>query len=215
MGYALTFDDGPGPSMPRLLDVLAAGSVRATFFILGCNVVEPAWGEAAAARAMVVRAIAAGHEIANHSYSHAHAGAIAPAAFLDEVRGMDVAIRELRREAGADPDARILVRLPYGEEGADDPRAAALRGVGREPVAWTGGLYRDWEARDPIALCEELVAHARDCERRGVTAVLTLHISGESPAIGFERPWTVDAVRLFLTAAERHRWSSVPCPAVV
>ena len=59
---ALTFDDGPSESTPRILELLAAHSTRATFFMCGANVARlPAIARAAAA---------AGHEIANHSYSH-------------------------------------------------------------------------------------------------------------------------------------------------
>lgn len=35
---ALTFDDGPGPSTPAILDALAINAVRATFFVLGRQV---------------------------------------------------------------------------------------------------------------------------------------------------------------------------------
>src|SRR5262249_10022005 len=60
---ALTFDDGPDPQWtPRVLDVLAARGARATFFLIGRR---------AAAAPDIVRAIAdAGHEIANHTWSH-------------------------------------------------------------------------------------------------------------------------------------------------
>ncbi len=60
---ALTFDDGPDPRWtPRVLDILAARGARATFFLIGRR---------AAAAPDVVRAIAAaGHEVANHTWSH-------------------------------------------------------------------------------------------------------------------------------------------------
>ena len=60
---ALTFDDGPDPVWtPRILDLLRAHRVRASFFLVG---------ERAARAQDVVRAMAAdGHEVANHSWSH-------------------------------------------------------------------------------------------------------------------------------------------------
>ena len=210
MTFALTFDDGPGPSMPALLDVLAGAGCRATFFVLGRNVCEPAWGAASEARAMCVRAAREGHELANHSWSHVLP--IDPDVFMDEVARCDELVSALRREASADPSARILVRLPFGEK-PPDLRASELRAAGREPVGWTGALYDDWLPRDPIALCRELVSHTEACERTGITAVLTLHASGESPQIGFGRPWTVDAVRAFLAAARERGWRDVACPA--
>lgn len=60
---ALTFDDGPDPEWtPRVLAVLAARGVRASFFLVG---------ERAARSPETVRRIAGeGHEVGNHSWSH-------------------------------------------------------------------------------------------------------------------------------------------------
>ena len=61
---ALTFDDGPSPTTPRLLDYLAAENIRATFFQCGMNVER---------NPDIARAVlAAGHEVGNHTYSHPH-----------------------------------------------------------------------------------------------------------------------------------------------
>ncbi len=215
MPYALTFDDGPGPSMPALLDVLAAASVHATFFVMGRNIEEPTWSpsiDRAQSRAMVLRAIAEGHEIANHSYTHTKDYSPASAdAFMREVPVVDALIRDLRREAGANPDTRILLRLPYGEN-PPDARADALRAIGRPPIHWTQ-LFEDWIPRDPDDLVREIIAHVAELDAAGKTANLTLHASAESAEIGYERPWTVAAVRMFLDEATRRNWKSVPCPA--
>jgi peptidoglycan/xylan/chitin deacetylase (PgdA/CDA1 family) len=65
--FALTFDDGPRSAYtPTLLDVLGELGVPATFFCVG-----------QAARAhpeLVARASAEGHEIGNHSDTHANLG---------------------------------------------------------------------------------------------------------------------------------------------
>jgi peptidoglycan-N-acetylglucosamine deacetylase len=60
---ALTFDDGPDPrTLPRLLELLAALSIPAAFFVVGRR---------AAAHPEAIRAIlAAGHELGNHSDTH-------------------------------------------------------------------------------------------------------------------------------------------------
>ncbi len=65
-GHAsLTFDDGPDPEhTPRVLDVLAAAGVRATFFL----VASAAERHSLLARRM----LAEGHEIGNHTWSHYH-----------------------------------------------------------------------------------------------------------------------------------------------
>ncbi len=60
---ALTFDDGPHATLtPKLLDILRAQGVHATFFVLGENVER--YPDIAR------RIVAEGHEIANHSWDH-------------------------------------------------------------------------------------------------------------------------------------------------
>lgn len=59
----LTFDDGPHPrSTPQLLELLEESGVQATHFVVGRRA-EQATG-------LVEQMAAAGHEIANHTYSH-------------------------------------------------------------------------------------------------------------------------------------------------
>ncbi len=59
---ALTFDDGPSEDTTRILEVLRAYDLKATFFMLGRQV--ELFPETAR------RVVAEGHEIGNHSYSH-------------------------------------------------------------------------------------------------------------------------------------------------
>jgi 2,3-diketo-5-methylthio-1-phosphopentane phosphatase len=59
---ALTFDDGPSEDTERILEVLRAYDLKATFFMLGRQV--ELFPETAR------RVVADGHEIGNHSYSH-------------------------------------------------------------------------------------------------------------------------------------------------
>lgn len=64
---ALTFDDGPDPEWtPKILDLLKAEKVPATFFIIGEN------GQANPQ--LVKRIVAEGHDIGNHSYTHPNLG---------------------------------------------------------------------------------------------------------------------------------------------
>lgn len=60
---ALTFDDGPNAKYtPKLLDILLKYDAKATFFLIGKNVLkEPD---------IVRRIHSEGHEIGNHTYSH-------------------------------------------------------------------------------------------------------------------------------------------------
>lgn len=60
---AITFDDGPhAQNTPRLLDMLRARNIKATFFVVGRNVdLYPG---------IARQVVAEGHEIASHSYTH-------------------------------------------------------------------------------------------------------------------------------------------------
>ena len=60
---ALTFDDGPDPeTTPRVLDVLREKQVRATFFVVGKRAEQHP--------ELVRRALAEGHLVENHTWSH-------------------------------------------------------------------------------------------------------------------------------------------------
>jgi peptidoglycan/xylan/chitin deacetylase (PgdA/CDA1 family) len=59
---ALTFDDGPGPATPQVLDLLQRAGVRATFFVVG--------QDAAANPEMLQRIVAGGHVLGDHTWSH-------------------------------------------------------------------------------------------------------------------------------------------------
>jgi peptidoglycan/xylan/chitin deacetylase (PgdA/CDA1 family) len=62
-GIGLTFDDGPHPQhTPAVLDRLAAHGLTATFFLVGNRITDPA---------LVRRITDAGHEIGNHTFTHA------------------------------------------------------------------------------------------------------------------------------------------------
>lgn len=58
----LTFDDGPSPVTPRILDTLKTHQVKATFFIVG--------REVAGHETILKRIVAEGHAVGGHSYSH-------------------------------------------------------------------------------------------------------------------------------------------------
>ena len=61
---SLTFDNGPDPAVtPRVLDLLAARGIKATFFVVGEKLARH--------RHLAERAQAEGHWIGNHTYTHA------------------------------------------------------------------------------------------------------------------------------------------------
>jgi peptidoglycan/xylan/chitin deacetylase (PgdA/CDA1 family) len=98
---ALTFDDGPNPTLtPKLLDLLAAHHMKATFFVVGQN--------AADHPEILKRAVREGHEIANHSWSHPVFAKMSDEAVRRELQKTDDAI------SAAIGKRPTLLRPPYG-----------------------------------------------------------------------------------------------------
>jgi len=213
VAIALTYDDGPGPSTEALLDVLAAAGVHATFFILGRNLVQAPWGDPARARSLVLRALADGHRIGNHTMSHRFP--ISARELAEEIRELDEGILELQRAAGVAP-AAIPFRLPYGvriEGGQMDARLGVAAGQGRPHVHWSSD-FEDWTlgAGDGARLAEQMVAHVAACAAEGRDAVLDLHDSGTGSSWGYLRPATVEATALLCAEAGRRGWDFFLAP---
>lgn len=100
----LTFDDGPWPfTTPKILDALKHECVRATFFLLGKNV--------EAHPQLARRALAEGHSIGHHTYSHPLLGHMPLAKAEEEInRGIEedeYAIYGQRRTAPVTPFFRF------------------------------------------------------------------------------------------------------------
>lgn len=126
---ALTFDDGPSPSTPELLRVLAELGVRATFFQIGSN---------AAAYPEIARQVsAAGHEIGNHTMDHARLWLRSPVFVALQVeRAQEV----LTRIHGAPPR---LFRAPYGVRWFG--LRTAQRRLNLRGVMWST-IGKDWSS---------------------------------------------------------------------
>ncbi|MDQ6810227.1 MAG: polysaccharide deacetylase family protein [Verrucomicrobiota bacterium] len=98
---AMTFDDGPSAALtPKLLDLLAAHHMKATFFVVGENAAEHP--------EILRRAVKEGHEIANHSWSHPNLGKMGDDGVRRELQKTDDAIKAA---LGVRP---TLMRPPYG-----------------------------------------------------------------------------------------------------
>src|SRR5437870_6291623 len=98
---AMTFDDGPSATLtPKLLDLLAAHHIKATFFVIGENVAEHP--------EIVARAAREGHEIGNHSWSHPNFAKMSQENVRSQLQRTDDAIKNA---TGKRP---TLLRPPYG-----------------------------------------------------------------------------------------------------
>ncbi|WP_079023152.1 polysaccharide deacetylase family protein [Streptomyces odonnellii] len=177
---ALTVDDGPHPEWtPRLLDVLEAHEVRATFFVIGA--------EAARHPELLRRVLAAGHTIGNHSFRHPQPfAALPPETIVQEIRRTQQVVSD---ETGFTP---VLFRAPAG--GWSRTVLGAARDQGLSPVDWTVDP-KDWRS-PPAARIARTVRRARGgdivlChdgggDRSGTVAALDTALAGlRSRGVGF------------------------------
>lgn len=125
---ALTFDDGPSESTPRLLELLAKYGARATFFQCGANARRIPHGARAVA--------SAGHEIGNHTYSHPLLQFKSSAFMYSELREAQSAIMD---SAGVTP---AFFRAPFGVRWFG--LGAAQRRLQLMGVMWTV-IGLDWK----------------------------------------------------------------------
>lgn len=98
---AMTFDDGPSPELtPKLLDMLKARGIKATFFVVGQN--------AAQYPDILKRMVAEGHEIGNHSWSHPALTKLGVDGVKKQIESTNAAIEQ------ATGQKVTVMRPPYG-----------------------------------------------------------------------------------------------------
>lgn len=159
----LTFDNGPEPDVTdRVLDVLAATGVKATFFVLGAKLADPR------RRALAERAHAEGHWIGNHTWSHAE-----PLGRIAEASRVVSEIVETQALIGGLSHPDRLFR-PFGGGGAIgthllSPAAVEVLKSERMSCVLWNAVPRDWE--NPLGWPEVALAQ---CLQRPWT-LLVLH----------------------------------------
>lgn len=131
---SLTFDDGPGENTRKVMDILEKQGVKATFFMNGDQVaIRPAIAKEVLSR---------GHEIADHTYSHANFYAFEKKQGADKTRELARSEMKKSREAieKATGFSPVLCRMPNGYH------RPWLKDVAKEfnyaLVNWTFG--QDW-----------------------------------------------------------------------
>jgi peptidoglycan/xylan/chitin deacetylase (PgdA/CDA1 family) len=149
---ALTFDDGPDPTLtPRFLTLLRDQGVPATFFVVGASV--------RAHPGPTRRASALGFTIGNHTYRHENLTRLS----ADGIRSTLRRTRQAIVAAGARPSA--LMRPPYGS--IDDRVRTVVRGMGLVPVLWTVDP-RDWDGRSARTIVSSTLGQLRPGQRNVV-----------------------------------------------
>lgn len=142
---AMTFDDGPHPqNTPRLLNLLRARNIRATFYVIGRSVdLYPQ---------IVRRTVAEGHEMGNHSQTHRLLSKLSDA----EVRSELARCRDsIDRAVGVRPRT---MRPPYGGL-LQRQRDLVYNEFGYPTVLWSVDPL-DWKRPGPSVVASRINAGA-------------------------------------------------------
>jgi peptidoglycan/xylan/chitin deacetylase (PgdA/CDA1 family) len=160
---ALTFDDGPSESTPRLLDILDRYQVKATFFQCGFSVDRlPEIAREVSSR---------GHELGNHTYSHPRLWLKSPSFIERELASAQEAIMD------ATSVRPQLFRAPFGLRWIG--LRSAQKRLGLTGVLWSViGFDWQWPA---VSVARHVLAQARN------GAIVCLHDGrrlNKNPEIG-------------------------------
>ena len=118
---AISFDAAWGnEDTQQLIDILGRYQIKATFFVVG------EWVDKYPESVKALHD--AGHEIMNHSNTHAHFNSLSTEEIIADVQACSDKIEAI---TGVRP---TLIRCPYGEY--DDHVIAAIRSIGMEPIQW-------------------------------------------------------------------------------
>ncbi|KAG8741471.1 chitin deacetylase [Ceratobasidium sp. 414] len=147
MTWGLTFDDGPSPYTPKVLNYLEDKKIKATFYVIGSNVVDKP--------ATLQATYLAGHEIALHTWSHRALTTLSNQEIIAELGWNRKAIKDV---TGISPKT---MRPPYGD--IDDRVRAICKAMNLVPVLWTtqGELQydsNDWRVNDGSASGPKLLS---------------------------------------------------------
>ena len=139
---SISFDAAWGnEDTQQLIDILEKYKGKATFFVVGEWVDK--YPES-------VKALAdAGHEVMNHSNTHAHY----PQLSADQVvADLNACNDKIEAVTGVRP---TLVRLPYGDY--DDNSINAVRSIGMEPIQWDVDSL-DWKDLSAADITQRVVS---------------------------------------------------------
>jgi len=141
---SISFDAAWGnEDTQQLIDILGEYNIKATFFVVGDWVDK--YPES-------VKALHdAGHEVMNHSNTHAHYPQLSAG---EVVADLEACNDKIEAVTGARP---TLVRMPYGDY--DDASVNAARSIGMEPIQWDVDSL-DWKDLSAGEITKRVTAKA-------------------------------------------------------
>ena len=142
MQIALTFDDGPHPTLtPQILEILDRYGVQATFFMVGVNVQN--YPDAARA---VIRS---GHEVGNHTFTHGPIGHLPLCDVTREINRCEAVLEELCEYRPH------LFRPPQGAVSNEVERCSLDNDY--KLILWSLDT-RDWENKNTDEIVERVLS---------------------------------------------------------
>ena len=140
---AMTFDDGPHPvNTPRLLNILAARNIKATFYVIGNSVNQNP--------GVLRRTVAEGHEIGNHSQTHPLLSKLGDSQLRQEMQRCEDAIG---RASGVRPRT---MRPPYGGL-LQRQRELVLNEFGYPTILWSVDPL-DWKRPGASVIANRIIS---------------------------------------------------------
>lgn len=140
---ALTFDDGPQPSVGnRIMDCLAQYGGKATFFVVGDRVPSQV--------AEIQRMVAEGHEVANHTMNHKYLQKLGAAEIQAQVKKCNDAVEAA---CGVRP---TIMRLPGGNY-----NSTVLTNTHMPMVQWNIDTL-DWKTKNSQSTVNAVVGKVKD-----------------------------------------------------
>ncbi|KAG9083104.1 chitin deacetylase [Ceratobasidium sp. UAMH 11750] len=132
LAWGLTYDDGPSPYTPKLLNFLDQHSLNATFYVVGSRVIS---------RPEIVQyEYMKGHELSVHTWSHSALTTLTNEQIVAELGWTRKAIHDV---TGVTP---LTMRPPYGD--IDDRVRAIAMAMDLTPVIWTGVGQDEFDTSD-------------------------------------------------------------------
>ncbi len=202
----LTFDDGPDPVYtPKILDVLKELKVPAVFFVVGKNAEEHS--------DLINREYDEGHEVGNHTFTHANLGDVGTFRANLEINATQRALEAILGKS------TTLFRPPYNADSEPSSKEELV------PVTLAADLHyitvgekidpQDWNLKVDLGASKSRPKTADDIVHDVITQIRRSEATGDEGNIillhdaGGNRDATVTALRQFVPMLEKQGFEFV------
>jgi peptidoglycan/xylan/chitin deacetylase (PgdA/CDA1 family) len=132
LDWGVSYDDGPSPYTPKLVNFLHDKNITSTFYVVGSRVISRP--------EMLQTEYMLGHEISDHTWSHPPLTTLSNEQIVAELGWTRQVIKDV---IGVSPK---YMRPPYGD--IDDRVRAVVAAMGLTPVIWSGSGNDEFDTDD-------------------------------------------------------------------